>query len=230
IEKIDRKVKNCEDFCVDIAKEIIKSQKTGNKSYVRLKADFTTERKKFDKKVQKTYELYADAIVTKEKVYKSIGCSAVGLNACPCAQETIKENTIKKLKEEFSDEEIEKIINLIPLVTHNQRVKIKLIVTTEENEHVELEDLIDIVENSFSSEIFEMLKRPEEAKIVEIAHRNPLFVEDSIRRVMKNFYDRYKNLKTAKISTTVESFESIHPHNAIAKTEISIDELRKIFE
>lgn len=230
IEKMDKKVRNCEDFCVDIAKEIVALQGSGEQSYIELSADFTTQRKKFDKVVDKVYELFASSTVTKKNIRKAIGCSALGINACPCAQEEIKKNTIKKLKNFYSDEDIEKIISIIPLATHNQRVKITLIVETDENEHVELEDLIDICENSFSNEIFEMLKRPEEEYVVESAHRNPLFVEDSIRLVMKNFYEKYKNLKTAKITAKVESFESIHPHNAIAESEITIDELRKIFE
>ncbi len=234
IEKIDKKVNNCEDFCVEIAKKIMETQNGAERSEVNLTADFSAHRNKFGKDVEKMYKLLASGVVTKKgdniEVRKKIGCKAIGLNACPCAQETIKQRTDKKLKNLFNKEQTNKILSLIPLVTHNQRAEITLIVDAPESEHVELEDLIDVCENSFSSEIFEMLKRPEEASIVENAHMNPLFVEDSVREVARNFYKTYGNLRNGIITAKVKSFESIHPHDAFAECKISTEDLRKIFK
>lgn len=240
IEKIDKRVKNCEDFCVDVAKNIIETQDDAERSEVNLTADFSTERNKLSSKlssentVEKIYKLIAGSIVTFDEkgmdVRKKIGCKAIGLNACPCAQETIKQRSAERLKNFFDAQQLAKILSIIPLVTHNQRAEITLIVETNENEHVELEKLIDICENSFSSEIFEMLKRPEEASVVENAHSNPLFVEDSVREVAKNFYKKYGNLRDDVITIKVKSFESIHAHDAFAECKISTDDLRKIFK
>ncbi|CEG11610.1 putative GTP cyclohydrolase MptA [groundwater metagenome] len=234
IEKTDKKVNNCEDFCVEIAKKIIETQNGAERSEVNLTADFSTQRDKFGKGVEKIYKLLASGIITKKEhnmeVRKKIGCKAIGLNACPCAQETIKQRTAEKLKNLFNEKQTNKILSLIPLVTHNQRAEITLIVETPENEHVELEDLVDACENSFSSEIFEMLKRPEEASVVENAHTRPLFVEDSVREVARNFYKTYGNLKKGIITAKVKSFESIHPHDAFAECKISTEDLKKIFK
>jgi len=246
IEKTDKKVNNCEDFCAEIAKNIIETQNyapsgedksmPGNarQSQVNLTADFTTQRNKFGKRTEKTYKLIAGALVTLKdngfEVRKKIGCKAIGLNACPCAQETIKQRTAEKLKNLFNKKDTDKILSLIPLVTHNQRAEITLVVEMPEDVHVELEDLIDICENSFSSEIFEMLKRPEEGLVVENAHLKPLFVEDSVRAVAENFYKKYGNLRNGIIDIKVKSFESIHPHDAFAECKISTDDLRKIFK
>lgn len=228
-----REVSNCEDLCVDIAKELIKRQNCASSSEVELFSDFPTERIKFGKKTTKIYKMIAKASVLNingiTKVRKSIGCSAIGLNACPCAQESIKEDSARKLSEYFGEEEIKKIFSLIPLVTHNQRMKGTLIVETDEESHVELEDIVDAIENSVSSEIFEMLKRPEEAEVVKRAHENALFVEDSVRLMLKNFYNKYKYLDDAIITARAESFESIHPHNAFSECKVSIKDLREIF-
>jgi len=230
IEATDKKVSNCEDFCVDIAKNIIKKQTGAKRAEINLSGDFTTKRNKFGKVVEKTYKLIAGAVIENNEVIKKIGCKVIGLNACPCAQETIKERTVQNLKKFFSKDQIEKILSIIPLTTHNQRAEIKLVVEMPENEHVELEDLIDISERSFSSEIFEVLKRPEEGTIVENAHKHPMFVEDSVREVVKNFYERYKNENlTGTINVKVTSFESIHIHDAFAECKISIKDLKKIF-
>jgi len=234
IEKTDKEVNNCEDFCVAVAKNIIETQNDAERAEVKLTADFTTQRNKFGKSVEKTYKLIVYSVVTLKnncfEIRKKIGCKVIGLNACPCAQETIKQRTTERLKNLFSEEQTSQILSLIPLVTHNQKTEITLIVEMPENEHVELEGLIDICENSFSSEIFEMLKRPDEASVVENAHAKPLFVEDSVREVVENFYKKYENLSEGIINVKVKSFESIHPHDAFAECKISTEDLKKIFK
>jgi len=230
IEKfMDKNISNCEDLCVDIAKELIKRQDYAQSSEVELFSDFPVKRTKFKDKTTKIYDLIAKAKVSSREVKKSIGCSTIGMNACPCAQESIKEDTVEKLSQYFNKEEIKKIIDTIPLATHNQRIKATLIVETDEKYHVDIEKIIDALEKSVSSEIFEMLKRPEEAEVVKRAHRNALFVEDSVRLMLRNFYDSYYDLEDANITARAESFESIHPHNAFSECKVSIKDLREIF-
>src|SRR5436309_3290183 len=79
----------------------------------------------------------------------------------------------------FEDGDVERILELVPLATHNQRGRGTLLVGTAE--HLNAERLVEIVEGSMSSPIYELLKRPDELFVVEHAHLQPRFVEDSVR-------------------------------------------------
>ena len=54
-------------------------------------------------------------------------------------------------------------------------------IEVHDSHFVSLEKIINIIENSMSSQMFELLKRADEAVIVERAHKNPKFVEDCVR-------------------------------------------------
>ena len=70
-------------------------------------------------------------------------------------------------------------------------------------------------------------KRPEEARLVENAHRKPRFVEDVVREVLARILKRYPDLPdAAKVSVKSESEESIHKHNAFAERTTTLGELR----
>ena len=76
-----------------------------------------------------------------------------------------------------------------------------------------LENLIDLVESAASSQVYALLKRPDEKYVTEQAYENPMFVEDVVRRVAelaKQHEDIYW------FSVSAESFESIHKHSAYA--------------
>ena len=94
---------------------------------------------------------------------------------------------------------------------HNQRAEIHLSVQCRR--FVWLEDLIALVESGASSEVFALLKRPDEKYVTEQAFQNPMFVEDVARKVaemMRHHPD------IGWFSVGVESFESIHKHSAYA--------------
>lgn len=95
---------------------------------------------------------------------------------------------------------------------HNQRANVALTVCT--NEFIWIEDLVKISEDSASSPIYSMLKRPDEKYVTEYAYDNPRFVEDVCREV-KLKVDELSNIKSFKVE--VESYESIHNHSAYAK-------------
>jgi len=140
----------------------------------------------------------------------------------------------EKLKElnglSLSDDDINKILSVIPMTSHNQRVEGTLIVETDEDERIELNDLVSVIEDSVSSGIYEILKREDELAVVVCAHNNPMFVEDSLRLILKNFYEKHRNLKdNTRVTAKIVSFESIHPHDAFAETSITVGELREIF-
>ncbi len=94
---------------------------------------------------------------------------------------------------------------------HNQRAEVTL--TVRPLALIWLEDLIAMVEGCGSSEVFALLKRPDEKFVTEAAYAHPMFVEDVARMVAQ------KSLEHADIawfSVGVESFESIHNHSAYA--------------
>ncbi|MFN4200778.1 GTP cyclohydrolase FolE2 [Fervidobacterium gondwanense] len=94
---------------------------------------------------------------------------------------------------------------------HNQRAFCT--VTFESKEMVWFEEIIEIVERNASSPLYTLLKRPDEKYVTEHAYDNPKFVEDVARDVALEL-KRYDKIRWYKVE--VESFESIHLHNAYA--------------
>jgi GTP cyclohydrolase I len=97
---------------------------------------------------------------------------------------------------------------------HNQRSHVT--VTARTSEFVWIEELVDLVEKQASSELYGLLKRPDEKFVTERAYDNPKFVEDMVRDVAAIL-----NLDERITGYTVESenFESIHNHSAYARIE-----------
>jgi GTP cyclohydrolase I len=94
---------------------------------------------------------------------------------------------------------------------HNQRSHVTVKVRT--NGFMWLEDVIDIVEQEASCELYGLLKRPDEKAVTERAYNNPKFVEDMVRDVAArlNADDRVRAYRVES-----ENFESIHNHSAYA--------------
>ncbi len=102
---------------------------------------------------------------------------------------------------------------------HNQRGMVTVVVRY--NKFFWLEDLIRLVEQSCSSEVFSLLKRPDEKFVTEAAYDNPMFVEDVVREVAVKLMadDTY-----SWFSIAAENFESIHNHSAYAYVEYCPDQ------
>jgi len=97
---------------------------------------------------------------------------------------------------------------------HNQRSHITITVKT--NDFIWIEDLIHIAEVNASSQLYGLLKRPDEKYVTEKAYENPKFVEDLVRDVAAALNE------DARIESYVvesENFESIHNHSAYALIE-----------
>lgn len=97
---------------------------------------------------------------------------------------------------------------------HNQRGNVTLAVRF--TKPIWIEDLIELVEASASSELFSVLKRPDEKAVTETAYDNPVFVEDLVRNVAARLKS-HPNITWFKVEA--ENFESIHNHNAWAVIE-----------
>jgi len=97
---------------------------------------------------------------------------------------------------------------------HNQRSHVT--VTAKTSDFVWIEEIVDLIEREASSELYGLLKRPDEKFVTERAYDNPKFVEDMVRDVAAVL-----NLDERISAYTVESenFESIHNHSAYALIE-----------
>jgi len=97
---------------------------------------------------------------------------------------------------------------------HNQRSHVTIEVRLRE--HMWIEELIDIAEAEASSELYGILKRPDEKHVTEHAYDNPKFVEDLVRDVAVRL-NQCERIAAYTIET--ENFESIHNHSAYALIE-----------
>jgi GTP cyclohydrolase I len=97
---------------------------------------------------------------------------------------------------------------------HNQRSQVTI--RAEALQSLAWEDLVRFAEESASSEIWPLLKRPDEKWITEHAYENPKFVEDLVRDVALRLNS---DARIGRYRVDVENFESIHNHSAYARIE-----------
>jgi GTP cyclohydrolase I len=97
---------------------------------------------------------------------------------------------------------------------HNQRGEVRLQVRFKK--FIWIEDLISLVEESASSDIYSVLKREDEKYVTEKAYNNPMFVEDIVRDIAQKL-NNDPNITWFAVES--ENLESIHNHNAYAYVE-----------
>jgi GTP cyclohydrolase I len=97
---------------------------------------------------------------------------------------------------------------------HNQRSHVT--VTAHTKSFVWIEEIIDLVEKQVSSELYGLLKRPDEKYVTERAYDNPKFVEDMVRDVAAVLN---RDERITRYVVESENFESIHNHSAYALIE-----------
>jgi GTP cyclohydrolase I/GTP cyclohydrolase-4 len=79
-----------------------------------------------------------------------------------------------------------------------------------------------------SSEIYELMKRPDEVAVVEKAHARPRFVEDCVREAIRMAVDEYESLGPGVfLMSRQENLETIHQHNVVAERYGLVDELAR---
>ncbi|MCK9275287.1 MAG: GTP cyclohydrolase FolE2 [Syntrophales bacterium] len=116
-----------------------------------------------------------------------VGVSVPVTTVCPCSKE------------------------ISALGAHNQRSIVKVQVRFKK--FFWIEDLIALIENSASSEVFSLLKRSDEKHVTERAFENPMFVEDVVRSVAVKLNE---DQNFTWYSIEAENLESIHNHSAYA--------------
>lgn len=175
---------------------------------------------------QEIYGLLAQAVATPDHSKRMIGVEVEGMVACPCAQDMVRSYTRLRLQEEgVAEENIEKMLAVTPLATHNQRGRATLLIGAQQA--IDARDLIVLVENAMSSENYSLLKRPDELYVVNKAHSHPRFVEDVVREILRAVVEVYTDFPDdAFIWVGERNEETIHKYDVEAKGWGTLGELR----
>jgi GTP cyclohydrolase-4 len=214
-----------------IAREIVQSQRAV-RAEVRLRARFGLERwtPVSGKRGEETYTLVGIAHADQSGTRRIVGVEAEGMTACPCAQAMVREHSMHQLTEAgFSEGDARRALDVLPVATHNQRGRGSILigVPEEQTDVIRAEDLVEIVENSMSSETYDLLKRPDEFFVVNKAHHNPKFVEDVVRGILWRALEMYADLgEDTFVFASQVNEESIHKHDAFAEGFGLFGELR----
>lgn len=222
-----------EPFGVDglalaVAERVVESQ-NAERAEVVVRAPFGLER--FTPvsalRTREFYTAIARAVVTPQLSRRMLGVEAEGMTACPCAQAMVADYSRERLLAEgFSEEQVAKVLTAIPIATHNQRSIGTLLVGSDKA--LGLEQLVEIVEQSMSSETYDLLKRPDELFVVNKAHQSPRFVEDVVREMLRYLHDALLDFPgDTFVYARQVNFESIHKHDAVAESYCTLDELRR---
>jgi GTP cyclohydrolase-4 len=210
-----------------IARTITERQRA-LRAEVRITARYPVERRTpvTGLATQEMVALVGIAAASETHVRRIVGVEATGINACPCAQGLVRGRASERLLEAgFDGDDVERILELVPLATHNQRGRGTLYVGT--NAQLNAEHLVEIVEASMSSPVYELLKRPDELFVVEHAHLQPRFVEDSVRVALATTLERYPRLaENDFLFSRQVNFETIHSHDVVAERYGTVGELR----
>jgi GTP cyclohydrolase I/GTP cyclohydrolase-4 len=212
--------------------ERVRERQGGQRAEVSLTARYpeTVATPESGQRTQEIYVLFGTAVASAEGARTLTGVQAQGMTACPCAQEMVAGLSRERLAEQgFAAAEIERIIDVVPIATHNQRGIGTLHVGCPEGgpAWIDAPQLLHIVESSMSSEIYELMKRPDEMSVVVKAHENPRFVEDCVREMIRQVVEGYPDLPDdAFVMARQENLETIHRHNVVAERYGTLGELR----
>jgi GTP cyclohydrolase IV len=179
---------------------------------------------------QEIYSLLGVAVASEIGTRRLVGVRAQGITACPCAQTLVEARARERLVDGgFSEGDIERIFDAVPVATHNQRGLGTLHIGCPEDcdTDIDAKQLLAIVEDSMSSEIYELMKRSDEGAVVEKAHRRPRFVEDCVREMVRGVVEHFPALTDRHfVSARQENLETIHQHNVTAERFGLLGEMR----
>jgi GTP cyclohydrolase-4 len=201
-----------------MAMAIAETQGT-KRAEVRVRAQFPMTKRApvSGSSVEDLYTFIGIAVSDGRAARRAIGVEAMGMTVCPCAREMVSEYTRAALMSAgYSEAQAAEITDIAPLASHNQRGKGTLVIGTQTS--LSAEDLVGVVLDAMSSEIYELLKRPDELHVVRKAHSRPRFVEDVVREMISGAAGRFAELPDdAFVLARQENFESIHIHSASAE-------------
>lgn len=233
-EAINCPVYEIEELCGEIAKRLLFRHEYASRAEVKMKSEYIVRRQTPVTKVncQEVVDIFAEAVAKAGpaggNVRKTVGAEVLGMTACPCAQEIMKEEVRQELaKLGISEQAISDLTERLPIATHNQRGRGSISIEVHDRRCVSIDRIIKIIEDSMSSRVFGLLKRPDEAVVVKRAHSNPKFVEDCVRTMAQKLVEAFTDLPDdAAVTLKQINEESIHQHNAFAERTANMGELR----
>jgi len=235
-QAINRPVYEIEELCGEIAKRLLSRHEYASRAEVKMKSEYIVRRQSPVTKAicQEVVDIFAEAVARAARssppynVRKTVGAEVLGMTACPCAQEIMKEEVRQELMGAgLSDEVAFDLAERLPVATHNQRGRGSISVEVHDRRCVSIDRIIKIIEESMSSRVFGLLKRPDEAVVVKKAHSNPKFVEDCVRTMAQKLVEVFTDLPDdAAVTLKQINEESIHQHNAFAERTAKMGELR----
>ena len=179
---------------------------------------------------QELYTLFGTAVASDRGTRTLTGVQAQGMTACPCAQGLLSDRARERLAAKGLEPAlIDDVLEAVPVATHNQRGIGRLYLGRPEGSEAEVDarDLLRIVEQSMSSEIYELMKRSDEIAVVEKAHANQRFVEDCVREMIRRVTEAYPELEQdGFVCARQENLETIHRHSVVAERTGLVGEIR----
>jgi GTP cyclohydrolase IV len=172
---------------------------------------------------QEIYTLLGSAVASERGTRRGVGVAAQGMLASPRLAPDLEATG-------FTEAQIAAILEALPVATHDQRGLGTLTLELPENCDVDLDamELLAIVEDSMSSEIYELMKRSDEGAIVDKATRRARFPEDWVREAIRGVVERFGGLPDdVLVSARQESLETIHLHSVVAERSGLLGELRR---
>lgn len=224
-------IENIEDLVVEIANYLLERHEYATKAEAKMAAELIMRKRtpRTKQRTQEVVKIFGEASLSRDgKKLVFVGVEVTGITVCPCAQELVRANSAKKLIEMGIDEDlVQKILETVPIASHNQRGRATLKVQVTDSFKVPIAKLIEIAKSSMSYETYEILKREDELEVVEIAHRNTRFVEDGVRIMAAELLKAFSNAPDNILAfLRQENEESIHQHNVVAERYATIGELR----
>jgi len=180
---------------------------------------------------QEISTLHARAVAAERGTRWMLGVSAQGMTAAPHAQRVLAARARERLAADgFSEAQIARVLDAIPVATHDQLGVGTLHLGCPEDRALEFDvaAMLAIVEGAMSSEIFELMKRSDEGAVVERAHRRPRAVDDCVRAMIDGVVERFADAPdSAFVFAGQESTETIHRHHLVAERAGLLGELRR---
>ena len=232
-EAINRPVYEIEELCGEIAKRLLSRHEYASCAEVKMKSEYVVRRQTPFTKVtcQEVVDIFAEAVAKSGPsgyLTKTVGAEVLGTTACPCAQEIMRDQVRQELSRlGVSPKDVEEFAERLPVATHNQRGRGSISIGVCNRRCVSIDRIIKIIEESMSSKVYGLLKRPDEAVVVARAHSNPKFVEDCVRTMAQKVVEVFTDLPDdAAVTLKQINEESIHQHNAFAERVATMGELR----
>ncbi|MCS7094564.1 MAG: GTP cyclohydrolase, FolE2/MptA family [Thaumarchaeota archaeon] len=145
---------------------------------------------------------------------KFLQVSTLGITACPCA---------KRVVQAMSGDEYDLT------ATHMQRTVGRIKLAYRADESVQVNRVLEVLRSSFSSQVVDLLKRVDEAKVVVDAVTNPLFIEDSVRAAVRSLVRVFPNFADEDLlEIEMKSVESIHSYDMVARFSGTVLEAKSL--